>query len=205
MISQDTYKTLANNTEEVLFKEKNSKFFGYGFVVHHEEEVKMYLEQLRKLHFSARHHCYAYQYGTEQIQYRANDDGEPNGTAGLPIYGQIQSFGVTNTLIVVVRYFGGTKLGVSGLIAAYRETAKMVLESAQIIEKTIDFDLQLRFDYALMNKIMRIVKEKNLEVAQMDMNLDCYLKLLIRKNDFEAITSVFQNIHGVQIIKDYDK
>ncbi|MDO4728168.1 MAG: YigZ family protein [Bacteroidota bacterium] len=205
MNTQDTYKTITENTKEVLFKEKNSKFFGYGFAVQNEEQVKMYLEQLRKIHFSARHHCYAYQIGTEQIQYRANDDGEPNGTAGLPIYGQIQSFEVTNILIVVVRYFGGTKLGVSGLITAYRETAKMVLEEAEIVEKTIDLELELRFDYALVNKVMRIVKEKNLQVTQMEMSLDCYLKLHIRKNDFNTIYTIFENIHGVQITTDYDK
>ena len=135
---KDTYKTIAVASEEVLFKEKNSKFFGYAFPVTSEEEVKKILEHLRKEHFSARHWCYAYQIGTEKIQYRANDDGEPNNSAGMPIYGQIQSFEVTNILVVVVRYFGGIKLGVGGLISAYKNTAQMALENSEIVERTID-------------------------------------------------------------------
>lgn len=131
----DTYKTINLPSEEVLFKEKNSKFFGYAYPVTTEEEIKEIIEQLRKVHFSARHWCYAYQIGTEKIQYRANDDGEPNNSAGMPIYGQIQSFEVTNILIVVVRYFGGVKLGVGGLISAYKTAAQMALENAIIIEK----------------------------------------------------------------------
>lgn len=114
--TKDTYKTITQASPETLFKEKNSKFFGYAFSVTNEEEVKEILTQLKKDHFSARHWCYAYQIGTENIQYRANDDGEPNNSAGMPIYGQIQSFDVTNVLVVVVRYFGGVKLGVGGLI-----------------------------------------------------------------------------------------
>ena len=137
-LENDTYKTLALPSEEVLYKEKNSKFFGYAFPVTTEEEVKEILEKLRKDHFSARHWCYAYQIGIEKIQYRANDDGEPNNSAGMPIYGQILSFDVTNVLIVVVRYYGGIKLGVGGLITAYKTVAQMTLEQSEIIEKTID-------------------------------------------------------------------
>jgi uncharacterized YigZ family protein len=135
---KDTYRTLATPSEEVLFKEKNSKFFGLAFPVTNEEEVKNILTEIKKAHFSARHWCYAYQIGTEKIQYRANDDGEPNNSAGMPIYGQIQSFDVTNVLVIVVRYFGGVKLGVGGLISAYNTAAQMALENATIIEKTID-------------------------------------------------------------------
>ena len=133
--SKDTYKTILEPSEEVLFKEKNSKFFGYAFPILNEEDVKVHLEQLKKQHFSARHWCYAYQIGTEKITFRANDDGEPNNSAGMPIYGQIQSFEVTNILIVVVRYFGGVKLGVGGLISAYKTAAQMSLENAQIIDR----------------------------------------------------------------------
>jgi uncharacterized YigZ family protein len=160
----DTYKTLKEASKEILFKEKNSKFFGYAFPVDSEEHVKEIIDQLKKEHFSARHWCYAYQIGTEKIQYRANDDGEPNNSAGMPIYGQIQSFEVTNVLVVVVRYFGGVKLGVGGLISAYKTAAQMALEESEIIEKTIDKHFAISFSYAHMNKVMRIIKEKNLSI-----------------------------------------
>lgn len=130
----DTYKTIDLPTEEVLFKEKHSKFFGYVFPIRTEEEVKPILDAIKKQHHSARHWCYAWQLGVEnQIQYRANDDGEPNNSAGMPIYGQIQSFEITNVLVIVVRYFGGIKLGVGGLISAYKNTAQMALEQADIV------------------------------------------------------------------------
>ena len=138
MIQNDLYKTITKPAEGELFKDKNSKFYGYAFHVTNEEQVKTHLEALKKEHYSARHWCYAYQIGTETISYRANDDGEPNNSAGMPIYGQIQSFEVTNIVIIVVRYFGGVKLGVGGLINAYRTGAKLALESAEIIKKTIN-------------------------------------------------------------------
>jgi uncharacterized YigZ family protein len=137
----DTYKTIASESEEVLFKEKGSKFFGYAFPIQNEDEVKPIIENLKKQHPNAVHYCYAYQLGTApKISYRANDDGEPSNTAGTPIYGQIQSYGLTNILVVVVRIFGGTKLGVSGLISAYKTTAQMTLEASEVVEKTIDVD-----------------------------------------------------------------
>src|SRR5690606_5996810 len=140
LLGKDTYKTLAAPSEETLFKEKNSKFLGYAFPVSNEEEVKLILEHLRKRHHSARHRRQAFQLGTDEkkLYYRANDDGEPSNSAGMPIYGQIQSFEVTNVLVVSVRYFGGVKLGVGGLISAYRTSAQMALEAAEIIERTID-------------------------------------------------------------------
>ena len=151
MIESDTYKTISKSSEEVLFKDKNSKFFGYAFPVENEDEVKIHIETLKKQHHSARHWCYAYQLGTheEHYTYRANDDGEPNNSAGMPIFGQIQSFGVTNILIVVVRYFGGVKLGVSGLINAYKTAAQMALETSTIVTKIISkniFPLQIKAD-----------------------------------------------------------
>ena len=157
---KDTYKTIEISVENILYKEKNSKFFGFAYPVTSEIEVKTHLENLKAEHFSARHWCYAYQIGTEKIQYRANDDGEPNNSAGMPIYGQIQSFEVTNVLVVVVRYFGGVKLGVGGLISAYKTAAQMALENAIIIEKTINKHFVISFGYAHMNKVMRIIKEK---------------------------------------------
>lgn len=195
----DTYKTIDQASTEILFKEKNSKFYGYAFPVISEEEVKAHLELLKKEHFSARHWCYAYQIGTEKIQYRANDDGEPNNSAGMPIYGQIQSFEVTNILVVVVRYFGGVKLGVGGLISAYKTAAQMALENAEIVEKTIDKQFTLAFGYAHMNKVMRIIKEKNLTIVAQKMELDCEIIVATRKKNAQIVWDTFENLYEVQL------
>jgi uncharacterized YigZ family protein len=197
--SSDTYKTIASASPEVLFKEKNSKFFGYAFPISSEDEVKPLIEQLKKEHFSARHWCYAYQIGTTKIQYRANDDGEPNNSAGMPIYGQIQSFEVTNILVVVVRYFGGVKLGVGGLIAAYREGAKLALEASEIIEKTIDIHFRVTFDYKNMNKVMRVIKEKNLNIVSQLMNENCQIEISTRKKNAEMVLDIFTNLFEVEV------
>ena len=196
---KDTYKTIATASEEVLYKEKNSKFFGYAFPVTTEDEIKEILERLRKEHYSARHWCYAYQIGTEKIQYRANDDGEPNNSAGMPIYGQIQSFEVTNVLIVVVRYFGGVKLGVGGLISAYKTAAQMALENATIIEKTIDKHFIISFGYAHMNKVMRIIKEKNLQIVSQKMEMDCEIEISIRKKNVQNLLDTFENLYEIKL------
>ena len=196
---KDTYKTIAAASEEVLYKEKNSKFFGYAFPVTSEEEIKEILERLRKEHFSARHWCYAYQIGTEKIQYRANDDGEPNNSAGMPIYGQIQSFEVTNILVVVVRYFGGVKLGVGGLISAYKITAQMALENSEIVERTIDKHFIISFGYANMNKVMRIIKEKNLQIVSQKMEMDCEIEISIRKKNVQNLLDTFENLYEIKL------
>ena len=198
-LENDTYKTIALPSEEVLFKEKNSKFFGYAFPITTEEEVKEILEKLRKDHFSARHWCYAYQIGIDKIQYRANDDGEPNNSAGMPIYGQIQSFEVTNVLLVVVRYFGGVKLGVGGLISAYKTTAQMALENAEIIEKTIDIHFLISFGYANMNKVMRIIKEKNLQIVGQKMEMDCEIEITIRKKNVQNLLDIFESLYEIKV------
>ena len=198
---KDTYKTIAVASEEVLFKEKNSKFFGYAFPVTSEEEVKKILEHLRKEHFSARHWCYAYQIGTEKIQYRANDDGEPNNSAGMPIYGQIQSFEVTNILVVVVRYFGGIKLGVGGLISAYKNAAQMALENSEIVERTIDKHFIISFEYANMNKVMRIIKEKNLLIIAQKMEMDCEIEIATRKKNVQNLLDTFENLYEIKLIE----
>lgn len=177
----DTYKTINQPSIEVLFKDKNSKFFGYAIPVTSEDEIKEHLAELKKQHFSARHWCYAFQIGTETRYHRANDDGEPNNSAGMPIYGQIQSFEVTNVLVVVVRYFGGVKLGVSGLINAYKTTAQMALEECEIIEKTIDKHFLVNFDYKNMNKVMRVIKEKNISIVNQKMELACEIEIATRK------------------------
>lgn len=201
MSTTDTYKTIAEASSEVLYKEKNSKFYGYAFPVTSEEQIKIHLDQLKKEHFSARHWCYAWQLGTTKIQYRANDDGEPNNSAGMPIYGQIQSFNVTNILIVVVRYFGGVKLGVGGLISAYREAAKMALEISPIVEKTIDVHFKVIFDYKNMNKVMRIIKEKNLDIINQKMEENCEIVISTRKKNAEVIFDIFSSLFEVEILE----
>jgi uncharacterized YigZ family protein len=197
----DTYKTIAFPSEEILYKEKNSKFFGYAFPVISEEEIKVNLDFLRKKHHGAVHFCYAFQIGTDKIQYRANDDGEPSNSAGMPIYGQIQSFGVTNILIVVVRFFGGIKLGVGGLISAYKIAAQMALESSEIIQKTIDVHFIITFDYKNMNKVMRIIKEKNLEIVDQKLELSCVIEIIARKKNAEIIFGIFDALFEILIKK----
>ena len=199
----DTYKTIASSVQEVIFKEKSSKFLGYAFPVTSEEEIKAHLEEVKKAHFSARHWCYAWQlgYGTNQ-RYRANDDGEPNNTAGIPIYGQIQFFELTNILVIVVRYFGGIKLGVGGLVQAYKTTAQLTLQEAEIKEKLITEELRIRFEYPLMNKVMRVVKEQNLNITQQLLTENCELHLAIRQSDYQRMQELFENIYGVLIVKD---
>ena len=199
MLEKDTYKTIGATPEPVLFKDKNSKFFGYAFPVLNEDTVRLHLEKLKKEHHSARHWCYAYQIGTETISYRANDDGEPNNSAGMPIYGQIQSFEVTNILIVVVRYFGGVKLGVGGLINAYKTTAQLILQASNIIEKTIDIDYLISFDYKNMNTVMRVIKEKSLNIMNQKLEMDCKITISVRKNEAESIFKIFKNLYKIDI------
>lgn len=199
MTEKDTYKTIEFPTEGILFKEKNSKFFGYAYPVLNEEDVKIHIESLKKQHHAARHWCYAYQLGTETILYRANDDGEPSNSAGMPIYGQIQSFEVTNILIVVVRYFGGVKLGVGGLISAYKTTAQLTLEASKIIEKTININFCITFDYKHMNTVMRIIKEKNVEITCQKLELDCNIFISVRKKDAHAIFDTFNHLFEIHI------
>lgn len=195
----DTYNTIAFPSTEILYKEKNSKFFGYAFPVTNEDEIKEHLDVLRKQHHGAVHFCYAFQLGTDKIQYRANDDGEPSNSAGMPIYGQIQSFGITNVLVVVVRFFGGVKLGVGGLISAYRTAAQMALEESQIIEKTIDVTFEVTFDYKNMNKVMRVIKEKNLTIVSQEMNESCKIVIATRKKNAEMIFDIFNNLFEIGI------
>lgn len=196
---KDTYRTLTKASEEVLFKDRNSKFFGYAFPVKHEEEIKQHLEELKKKHHSARHWCYAWQLGKDNSQFRANDDGEPSNSAGMPIYGQIQSFDVTNILIVVVRYFGGVKLGVGGLINAYRTAAQMALEASNIVTRTIDKRFEIAFDYPEMNKVMRVIKENNLNVINQILELDCRIIISVRKKEAERIYEKFDATYKVKI------
>ena len=198
---KDTYKTINKSTKAVLFKDRNSKFYGYIFPIQTEQDVKPYLDNLKKEHHAARHWCYAYQLGTEKIGYRANDDGEPNNSAGMPIYGQIQSFEVTNVLIVVVRYFGGVKLGVGGLINAYKTAAQMTLDASIIIVKTININFLVSFDYKNMNAVMRIIKEKQLNITNQKLEMDCQITISVRKNDAEVIFNIFKHLYEIHIKK----
>lgn len=198
---KDTYKTIEQDSEETLYKDKNSKFYGYAFAVETEEEVKEKIEILKKKHHTARHFCYAYQLGKEYEKYRANDDGEPNNSAGMPIYGQLQSFDVTNVVVIVVRLFGGVKLGVSGLINAYKTSAQITLEAATIVEKTIDESFKVKFEYKELNKIMRIIKEKELNIVSQKMELSCEIIISCRKKHFNDVFLQFKELHEIDVKK----
>lgn len=195
----DSYKTIDNPSEETLFKDRNSKFFGYAFPVLTEDDIKNSLNLLKKQHHSARHFCYAWQLGTETIRFRANDDGEPSNSAGMPIYGQIQSFNLTNVLIVSVRYFGGTKLGVGGLINAYRSSAKLAIEASNVVEKTIDEFFELKFGYDLMSKVMKTIKENRLSIVSQKLEINCQVVISVRKSEAVKIFDIFEAIYKVNI------
>lgn len=199
MEDNDTYKTLRRASEEVLFKDKNSKFLGYAFPVQNEEEIKRHINHLKKEHHSARHWCYAWQLGKEEVQYRVNDDGEPGNSAGQPIYGQIQAYGVTDVLIVIVRYYGGVKLGVGGLMNAYKTASKMALEASHIVQKTINLTFAIVTDYENVHKVMRVIKEKRLKIVHQKMEMDCQVTISVRKKEAENIFNIFNIIHEIHI------
>lgn len=200
-MEKDTYKTIKKPSPEVVFKDKGSKFFGYAFPVTTEENSKDHIDALKKQHHTARHWCYAWQLGKNYEHYRANDDGEPSNSAGMPIYGQLQSYDVTNTLVVVVRYFGGTKLGVGGLIQAYKTAAQLALEASTIVEYTIDDVFQIQFEYPEMNTVMRIIKDENLTIVDQKLELNCNITISVRKKDSERILDLFENTYKVSIKK----
>ena len=199
MEAKDLYKTIDQPGEETLFKDKNSKFFGYTFPISNEEEVKEHLEELKKQHHSARHWCYAWRMGEEDPQYRANDDGEPSNSAGQPIYGQILSQDLTNILVVVVRYFGGVKLGVGGLINAYKTSAQLAIEASVIITKTINHTFLLTFEYKDMNNVMRVIKEHQLNIINQDLYLKCKIWISVRKSETHKINELFSAFYEVQV------
>ena len=200
-MEKDTYKTILEASPGSLLKDKGSKFFAYAFPVTDEHQVKGYINYLKKEHYSARHWCYAWQLGKTYESYRVNDDGEPSNSAGMPIFGQLQAYDLTNVLIVVVRYFGGTKLGVGGLMQAYKTAAKMSLENSKIVEKTIDEHFLIKFEYPEMNIVMRIIKEENLSILNQKMELHCEFKLAVRKSEAMRIFDIFQNTYKVSIKK----
>jgi len=199
LLEKDTYKTISKASLVVIFKDRGSKFLGYAYPLQREEQVKEFIEELKKEHHKARHWCYAWKLGVEKVVFRANDDGEPNNSAGQPIYGQILSKEVTNILIVVVRYFGGTKLGVGGLVNAYKTTAQLALESSHIITKTIDVYFKLVFEYQYMNKVMRIIKENNVTIETQIMELNCEFEISIRKKEAEKVRLSFEELRKVKV------
>jgi len=194
----DTFLTIKNPSEGE-YKEKGSKFLAFAFQVKTEDEVKERLEDLRKKYYDARHHCYAYQLGQNGELWRANDDGEPNHSAGTPILNQIKSFNLTDVLVVVIRYFGGTKLGVSGLITAYKTVTQEALQSAEIEEKIIKKTLSFSFDYLVMNDVMKLIKDYELEIENQEFTNTCQMKLSVRLAIIEEVEAKLNDIKKVKL------
>lgn len=195
---KDTYHSIKSEAEG-LFKDKGSKFIAYAYPIIKEEQVKDIIKALKKEHYSARHHCYAFRLGPNGEKYRASDDGEPSGTAGRPILGQLLSHELTNILVVVVRYFGGTLLGVSGLINAYKKATIDVLENAEEIEHIIEDIYSLEFEYPLQNSVMKIIKDYHLNILNSVYELDCKLEVAIRLNKTEEVVAKFSKVAGVRL------
>ena len=192
----DTFKTIQATTKSI-YTEKRSKFIAYAVPVRTIEEVKTELEKYRKEYYDARHICWAYMLGSDRTDFRSNDDGGPSGTAGKPILGQINSNELIDILILVVRYFGGIKLGTSGLIVAYREAAAQAIEESIIIEKTVDCETSFIFEYPFMNDVMRIVKDLEPEITEQSFDMDCKMRLRIRKAKFEEMIGRLEKIESL--------
>lgn len=201
---QTTYKTVRQQSEG-LYKEKGSKFIAYAVCCHSEEEAKRYLEQWRKEHYQSRHLCWAYRFGLDKQQFRANDDGEPSNSAGAPILGQIQSFDLTNILIGVVRYFGGVKLGVGGLIHAYREAAQDALQQAEIIEVEVFHHVRIHFSYEVMPEVMNWLKRMNLDYSNQQFELACTLDIQLPLNRVSELKEELETlgITDSEVLGDY--
>lgn len=198
LLMEDTYKTIAKPVIG-LFKDKGSKFISYAYPVYSEDEIREIIQNLKKEHYSARHHCYAWRLGHEKSLFRANDDGEPSFTAGKPILGIIQSFDLTNILIVIVRYFGGTLLGVSGLIKAYRNAALDAINQTEIVEKLVEKQLLIEFSYGVMNEVMKIFKDEKLSQIDPQFDLKCQLKTQIRLSDLNRIEEGLKKVEGLKV------
>ena len=194
----DTYKTIKASAEGI-YKEKGSKFLAFAIPVTTETEIKGHVEKIKKEYYDARHHCYAYILGHDKAAYRVNDDGEPSGTAGKPILGQLLSHDITDCLIVVVRYFGGTKLGVSGLIQAYKEAAADVIAVSNVIEKTVDTVIRLDFSYMVMNDIMRIIKDEQPQIREQIFDNLCSMTLAIRQSKAQTLIGKLSKVSGATI------
>ncbi|MBN3582908.1 YigZ family protein [Algoriphagus aestuarii] len=195
----DTYLTI-QHVSEGLFKDRSSKFFYFAFPVRTEDQIKEKLADLRKTYYDARHHCYAYALGKEAEIFRAVDDGEPNHSAGDPILGQIRSHNLTNILIVVVRYFGGTKLGMSGLIQAYKTAAALAIEENEIVEEKVLETVRIKFQYPAMNEVMKLVKSHELEITDQEMALDCKMTIEFRKGIEPILIESLNEIEELEIL-----
>ena len=198
-MQEDTYKTIQESAE-AIYTEKRSKFIAIALPVRTLSEVKSLLEEYQKKYYDAGHVCYAYMLGAERKDFRANDNGEPSGTAGKPILGQINSRELTDVLVIVVRYFGGIKLGTSGLIVAYRMAASLALDEAPVIEKTVDEDVAVAFEYPFMNDIMRIVKEESPEILEQSYDMDCLMRLRIRKSMMGKLRARLEKVETARIL-----
>jgi len=194
----DTYKTIIAPTEGI-YKEKGSKFLSFAIPVSSADEVKEIVKNYRKEYYDSRHVCYAYMLGADRKEFRANDDGEPSGTAGRPILGQINSRELTDILVIVVRYFGGILLGTGGLVVAYKEATTDALDQAEVIEKTVDETISIVFDYVLMNEVMRIIKDTNAQISSQNFEDQCAMQLSIRKQDAGLLSAKLAKIYGLQI------
>ena len=195
MLFEDTYFTIAENCESI-FKDKGSKFIAFAFPIKSEAEVKPILAQLKAEHTKANHHCYALRLTPDRSVFRINDDGEPSGTAGRPILNALLSKNLTNIVVIVVRYFGGTLLGVPGLINAYRSATEEAIKSANIIEKTVNDIYRVQFDYLQMNDVMRIIKNENLSIIKQQFDTNCEIEIEIRKSQVEKVIGIFEAITG---------
>ena len=198
MLFSDEYKTITQMAQG-SFRDKGSRFISIAFPTTTELEVKQHLESLRKQYYDATHHCYAYVLGFDKSAYRTNDDGEPSGTAGRPIYGQILSADLTNILIVVIRYYGGTKLGVPGLINAYKVASAEVLKNATIVTKIVKEVYQIEYPYEVMNDVMKIIKDEILEVINNEFGMECVIRLAIRHSEADRVTGKFSKINRLVI------
>ena len=198
-MNSDIYKTIAS-TSQGIYKEKGSRFVSFAVPISSQEEIKPIIDKIRKEHHEARHHCYAYIIGYERIIWRVNDDGEPSGTAGRPILGQINSFGLTNIIIVVSRYFGGTLLGVSGLINAYRSAAESALRNAELTEKTVNEYYKITYPYISMNDVMKILKEENIGQSEQSFDIECNILLNFRVSVKEKVLNRLSRIDGLNYI-----
>lgn len=192
----DVYKTIEEPSEG-LYKEKGSRFMAFAYPVCTEEEIREIIAGLKEKYYDARHHCYAWCLGVNEMRFRVNDDGEPSSTAGKPIWGQIQSNGLANILIVVVRYFGGVKLGVPGLIHAYKEAAADAIAQATIVEKTVKEQLTVHFSYLVLNDVMKIIKEEGVEILQRNFEIECEMLLAIRQKDMPALKARLQSVESL--------
>ena len=196
----DTYKTITSLAEGI-YTEKRSKFIAMALPVRTLEEIKEHLEKYQKQYYDARHVCYAYMLGHERKDFRANDNGEPSGTAGKPILGQINSNELTDILVVVVRYFGGIKLGTSGLIQAYKAAAAEAIAAAEIIEKTVDDDVEVAFEYPFMNDVMRIVKEEEPQIVSQSYDMDCLMRLRIRRSLMPKLRDRLSKVETLRFVE----